>query len=63
MNELKITRNGNGNYRINDGIFIVKDNIPEDKLFEEIEKASQDMSGHPELTFKITAIGQRGEAR
>lgn len=42
---LAISKRPNGNYRLQDGVFIIKDNVEPAEIFNEMEKAIRDQTG------------------
>lgn len=42
---IAIKKMSNGKYRLQDGVFIIKDNIEPAEIFDEMEKAIRDQTG------------------
>lgn len=42
---IAIKKMNNGKYRIQDGVFIIKDNVEPAEIFNEMEKAIRDQTG------------------
>ena len=42
---IEIKKRHNGKYRIQDGVFIIKDNVEPSEIFNEMEKAIRDQTG------------------
>ena len=42
---IAINKRPNGKYRIQDGVFIIKDNVDPAEIFNEMEKAIRDQTG------------------
>lgn len=55
---LTVKKRQNGKFRIEDGAFIIKDNIDAERIFDEIEKAIRERTG---ATGEFNILTMKGE--